>query len=181
MELPAKHLFLHWPQEEPKWWEQEDDPVPEEDWQQRALNPHLKSQTSTLPLNYFAFCPGLRSPGSTGGARRSSLHPANTTSCPRIAAPQAPASMHLPFHWCVPKGKVEACVMDSLAWRASYHCPVLIKRTWKCGGGSTTTVISKQAASKGSDSCGDVLGPAHPARSNTPAGLFIIPDSRVLK
>lgn len=42
-------------------------------------------------------------------------------------------------------------------------------------------VISQQAASKGSDSCGDVLRPAHPARSNTPAGLFIIPDSRVLK
>lgn len=38
-----------------------------------------------------------------------------------------------------------------------------------------------RAASKGSDSSADVEGPTHPARSNTPLGLFIIPDSRGLK
>lgn len=46
---------------------------------------------------------------------------------------------------------------------------------------AVATLISRQPIPKVNDGCSDVLRTTHAARSNTPAGLFIIPDSRALK
>lgn len=142
-----------------------------------------KSQVSSLPRNCSAFCqqPGLHS----------SAHQSELCFAPPRLYPTAELQLHsTPRQRCThlyirvrsqPKAAKWGLVWYTPAWRASYHWLVLIERTWKCRGGSAATVISWQAASKGSDSCGDVLGSTHPARSNIPVGLFIIPDSRVSK
>lgn len=50
LEFLSKHLFLLWPQEKSTWWEQKavSQPVTEEVWQRRALNPQLTRPKSAL-------------------------------------------------------------------------------------------------------------------------------------
>lgn len=129
LKLLSNHLFLHWPQEKTKWCERKDvsQPVTEEDWQWRTLNPQLirpkpvLNHTTILPFFWgtAAPVPQLVLNRTTFAALgQHCLPPLN----PRSAVPRQP---HPPLiRVCL---KAQACrlragVMDSLESTLSVPC-----------------------------------------------------------